>query len=270
MSSSKEKSVESTDIMARQVGDYERVELVGAIGSSLDGIYCEEVQKISNPTNCEVALLEFECIDGEVFIARPMTQFITYNNQSQVIEEIYDQGYAYANIGEEYCTITPTEEDVRYVSKNQVTNSSYTIRSFLQKMQVKYGERDIVSCDRDSSRAVKCLKLPELNIADRDLDQYLNFISDLSYRPTKSTVVEVIDPSKLRILIRGSCYTLWFNGRPTTDDHVPTKLAEEIGVRTPENLEGEDVYVGSGRYEYHASKMNVVGRNLSKTVAIGY
>lgn len=91
---------------------------------------------------------------------------------------------------------------------NQVTNRSYTIRSILQEIQAKYGERDIISCDRDSSRGMKCSKPPVLNIADRDPDQYLNFISDLYYRPTKSTVVEVIDPSKLRILIRGSCYTL--------------------------------------------------------------
>lgn len=38
-----------------------------------------------------------------------MARFITYNNQSAVAKEIYDQEYAYANIG---------EEDVRYVSKS--------------------------------------------------------------------------------------------------------------------------------------------------------
>jgi hypothetical protein len=267
-------SVHSTDIMARTEGSYERLNLIGHTATTLQELRdCgyENPTKESNPTNCEVVLLEFESVDGEKLVARPMTQFVSYNGQSSVIKEIYNQGYAFANIGCDNCVITPTREDARYISENisSITSTSHSIRSFLQKLQVRYGSSDYVSCDRDYSRAINCSKFASSGIRRDDIEDYLDFIQDISYQPTSGIVLEVRNVNEIVVLIRGSSYRLEFESRASSRTHIPTDLAESIGARIPENLEGKEVKVASGRYFYRESTMNVVGRNKSKTVTIG-
>lgn len=268
----------STDILARKIGDFEMFDLVGGCPAAWSGMKRGTYlgyNEVDDVTEAEVLLLEFEAVDGTRVVAKPKSQFVTYNSQATVLEEIVRNGHAYVN-GEESVIMAPTKEVARRLDGGEYEISyAEGIRgpftALRQWFELKVGTRDEMYYDRQESDYINCRTLPSLGIEgfDTPVEQYLDLITSVQNGPVNGRVIDADNPNELEIEIRGEVYTVHFEGRPTSDSHVPSKIAENMGLRVFENLEGESILVGSGRYHYKNTNYEFVGRNDANTLAFG-
>lgn len=272
---------DSTDILARKEGDFERYKLVGYDLVIRDPGDESSFKSVNDVTKSEFLLLEFESVDGHRVVARPMTQFVIYNRQGGLIDQVLENGYAYLNVGDRATEITSdagtarlieggNTEVTRYpVGLTEVTSKMFS--NLIQNLQIMVGTRAYPTFDRMGSSMINCSirnNMGGIGFNDTVCD-YREFVRDMPEYPVKCQVLEVENTSRLSMLIRGREYSVDFDGRPKDNQHVPTKIAENLGISIAENLEGEDIIVGSGRYVYKNTNYRFLGRNSSKTLAFG-
>lgn len=271
----------STDVLARKEGNFERHKLVGHNLVIRDPEDKSNLKTVQDATRAEFILLEFESVDGCRVVARPMTQFLIYNSQGGLIDQVLENKYAYLNVGNRAVEITSDAETARLieggntevtrypVGLTEITNKMFS--SLIQNLQIRLGTRSYPTFDREGSSMINCsvrndMKGMGFNEAVCD---FRAFVRDMPEHPVEGHILEVENPNKISMLIRGKVYNVDFEGRPGDDEHVPTKIAENLNVRIAENLEGEDIVVGSGRYVYKNTNYKFLGRNSSKTLAFG-
>lgn len=280
---------ETTDILARKERMFERKELVGVKPTNMENIVGinsgSDIKPVDVASECSILLLEFESVDGCRITARPMTRQILYHNQGNTLKTVVENGTGYITEGHSEAVIggkgwniaiTPEHEDASRLSRNtdemvaSILSPKSVIKSILQNLQIRLGNRTVPDWDTVSSDAVTGLSKNFSNIGfEGCVNDYINFVSNFSREPFKTTVLEMKGHSRMSVLVGSEKFDLLFDGRPTNGNHVPTMLANRLGVSVPENLQGENIKLGAGQYVFKKTNMNVIGRNNYGTVAIG-
>lgn len=273
--SQSEQAVQTTDIRTRKVGNFEMHSLVGC------GIYnlnnC--ISPVENITDAKFLILEFESVDGRKVCPRPLTSFLMYNAQDIILENIIQNEYAYLNVGDSSVSMTDTERRAEKLNKGEIQSTTYPMGlrylaknaflSMADSFQVSVGLRSCPRYDRDCSEKIhsSCVDTFDSLGMYEDLNSYIQMVKAISDEFETAYVVSAENPRCLEIQIGGEVYDVYFEGRPDGQNHVPSVIAEEIGCSTFENLVGEEVLVGSGKYSYRKNRYNVVGTNRSDVLS---
>lgn len=277
----KTKQIDSTDILARRVGEFERYELTDCRLANTDIISSGSEDSLDDATDVEYMLLDFESVDGREVISRPMSQFVMYNGQERIIDSILRNEYAYLQTGDRRLNMTDTEEKAKLISEGELESVPYPaglgyitsriLASAKQRVEMMLGNRQYPTYDRDSEHIANCSKLDVLNgIGDTELlEDYMELILEVSDGVTTGIVKDVVNPSHLKIRIGSVVYDVRFDYPPFSPNHIPTQIAREMNVKIPENLEGKELLVASGRYHHKRTKYNFIGRNRSKVLTFG-
>lgn len=277
----KTKDVDSTDILARKVGEFERYELTDCKLANADVITSSSEDSLDDATDVEYMLLNFESVDGREVVSRPMSQFILYNGQEQIISSILRNEYAYLQTEDKRLNMTDTEERAKLISEGELEpvpypaglryTTSKILASVRQRVEMMFGNRQYPTYDRDSKHVANCSKLDVLSgIGDTELlEDYVELILEVSDGVTTGIVKDVINPSHLKIRIGSVVYDVKFDYPPFSPNHIPTQIAREMDAMIPENLDGRKLLVASGRYHHKRTKYNFIGRNRSKVLTFG-
>lgn len=275
---SSEKSVSSTDILARQSGDFEKYKVTSAVTTDVDSILSKENINITKPTQSRYLILELEPVDGNTITATLQTERMIFSNQTHTVKQIIKNGYAYV-YDEDNLVLTTSREKATKATEEYDLNSTVTFSDLMKEMfdimvqnwQIKLGFRSYRTAEQERSDIIQASKKEfSCNIPDcNNINKYISFLTHMPENPVEAEILKFKSDNCMTVLIKGQKYDIYFDGRPTNDEHTPTALARKLGVRIPENLENETIMIGIERYFRMNSKMDPVGKNKSKVLSLG-
>lgn len=275
--------VETTDILARKVGEFERcnVKKIQPVSNTVVSSGNPEPTNIEVPDSCFNArhiFIRVETIDGVEHTVSLNPDFFAFDKRHTTLKEIQSNGFVWVaererltnSVRDWDIVLAPDKERARAISKNGVSKIGFRelFSAIANTIKTRGGFGGNILRNRPSDVLTGYCRenyTQPLPTGESDLNTFLEVM------PTEAEVAHIIEvPShnELVFVKDGHTFSMKFSGRATNSNHTPTKLAEEIGVGTIENLENEHVLIGPNP-NLHLAPFDSVGANKTGTFALG-
>lgn len=259
------------------IGDFHLASLVGcglAKHTSSDGMI-----SVDNPTEANYILLEFELPSGDRVVARPCTQFVLYNNQGQVLSELFKQGFGYVNTNDSVA-FTSTEEKANLVHNEIIEYTSHPVgityisnmilSEFVEALRLYFGNKNYATHDMRSEDVVNCRTRndhTDLGI-DESVVDYIELVEILSGDLTRCLVSEVDNKSSFSVCVGTKDYEIKLSCESVLDCNPLEKIVDQRDFSSVYEVEGENILLGSAKFARKKTSYEVLGENRAESLSI--